>query len=235
MTIATAFASAPCYANRDLVGIGPCLQDHPNTNTAKIAVIDDECFARLEMKLLLEDAGWEVEAFASCERFLEGYRKGTTLCLVLDNHFPGMDGLELLKFVASARNPPPVIMVSGSSGISDAVESMRVGAVDFVEKPVVKERLVASVRKALDRAATSSGVFAQHDASQNFDSVLTSRERQVMELVLSGSPNKNIAADLGISQRTVESHRASIMHKTGAVSLPALTRMMMCRSCPLAA
>jgi two-component system CheB/CheR fusion protein len=233
MTIATAFGSAPCYANRDLAETGACSQGH--ASMPKIAVIDDEYFARLEMKLLLEDAGWEVETFESCERFLESYRESTTLCLVLDNHFAGMDGLELLELVASTPNPPPVIMVSGSSGISEAVQSIRVGAVDFVEKPVVKERLVASVRMALDRAAKSSGALGQRDAGENFDSILTSRERQVMDLVLAGSPNKNIAADLGISQRTVESHRASIMHKTGAVSLPALTRMMMCRSCPLTA
>jgi two-component system CheB/CheR fusion protein len=229
-----ALGGALCCAE-DRVPSQVCMCSQPGTDAPKIAVVDDDYFARTEMKDVLEGVGWEVEVFASCERFLESYHENATHCLVLDIHFEGMDGLELLNLLAATRNPPPVIMISGSSGIPEAVTSMRVGALDFVEKPVVGEKLVASVKIALGEGARASRAFAFRDAGQVRDAALTSRERQVMELVLAGSPSKNIAADLGISQRTVESHRASIMHKMGADSVPALTRMIMCRSCPLAA
>jgi len=234
MSSAIAIGNAQCCSHSRVLS-HVCLGSQDRANVPRIAVIDDEYFVRIEMTELLEAAGWKVEAFQSCERFLEDYRESTTDCLVLDMHFAGMGGLELLKLMGGRRNPPPVVMISGSSGISEAVESLKTGALDFVEKPVVGEKLVASVKSALGRGARSSRALAFRDAGQVHDAALTSRERQVMELVLSGAPSKNIAVDLGISQRTVESHRASIMHKMGANSVPALTRMIMCRSCPLAA
>jgi two-component system CheB/CheR fusion protein len=199
----------------------------------QIFVVDDEYFARQEMKDLLEDAGWAVEAFASCELFLAAFREGLACCIVLDMHLTGMGGLELLARLAATRMPPPVVMVSGDSGVAEAVQSMKEGALDFVEKPIVREKLVSSVRKALAQGAAWSTALASRDVGQGARADLTPRERQVMEMVLAGRPSKNIAADLGISQRTVENHRASIMQKTNAGSLPALARMMMCESCPL--
>jgi two-component system CheB/CheR fusion protein len=230
MSHATASAGVSCRAaDQAAVEVDRCARaDDP-----KIYVVDDEYFARQEMTQLLEDAGWEVEAFASCELFLAAYREGLGCCLVLDMHLSGMGGLELLARLAATRLPPPVVMVSGDSGVAEAVQSMKEGALDFVEKPVVREKLVSSVRRALAQGAAWSTAVAFRDAGRGPRADLTPRERQIMEMVLAGCPSKNIAADLGISQRTVENHRASIMQKTNAGSLPALARMMMCESCPL--
>jgi two-component system CheB/CheR fusion protein len=230
MPPATAIATASCpSAGPAETGTRPGAR----AERAKVYVVDDEYFARQEMQQLLEDAGWEVEAFASGELFLASYREGFARCVVLDLHLSGIGGLELLARLAATRTPPPVVMVSGDSAVAEAVQSMRDGAQDFVEKPVVRDRLVSCVAKALAQGAARSVAFAARDAGLSRRADLTARERQVMEMVLSGCPSKNIAADLGISQRTVESHRASVMQKTDASSLPELARMMMCDSCAL--
>jgi two-component system CheB/CheR fusion protein len=182
---------------------------------------------------VLEEAGWTVEAFESCEGFLDAYSRHPGGCILLDIHFPGMSGLQLLERIEGMADAPPVIMVSGTTEISDAVRSMRGGALDFLEKPVVQETLLGSVRKALSRSRRSDQIRALRDLALLRLGDLTERQRQVMELVLEGQPSKNIAADLGISQRTVESHRASIMQRTGSASLPALARMVMCNACPM--
>jgi len=148
-------------------------------------------------------------------------------------HFPGMGGLELLRRIESMTDGPPVIIVSGSSEISDAVQSLQGGALDFIEKPVSRDKLLASVQNALKRSRQTKKIRALRDVALNHLGDLTERQRQIMELVLAGQPSKNIAADLHISQRTVENHRASIMQRTGASSLPALARLVMCNVCPL--
>jgi len=210
--------------------------DHPvEARAPKVFVVDDEYFAREEICALLTAAGWDVEAFESCEAFLAEPRDHPETCLVLDIHLPGMSGLELLGRIANQANRPPVIVVSGSSGVSEAVLALKGGAVDFIQKPVVGETLCASVRGALEGSRASNRVRALRDASVDHLDDLTDRQRQIMRLVLAGSPSKNIAADLGISRRTVESHRASIMQRAGVSSIPALTRLAMCNECPLVA
>ena len=210
------------------------INSRENPSPPKIFVVDDEYFVRQAICALATDIGWESESFATCESFLENYDQRDDTCLVLDVNLPGMGGLELLGRIAAMANGLPVVVVSGCSGISVAVQSMKAGAVDFIEKPVGKDALRASVLAALSRSRRSRELAAIRTAAHNHITDLSNRQREIMELVLAGSPSKIIAADLGISQRTVETHRASIMQRTGASSLPELTRLVMCDRCALA-
>jgi two-component system CheB/CheR fusion protein len=136
-----------------------------------------------------------------------------------------MSGLELLRRLREAGHPLPAIMITGNSDVPMAVQAMKAGAADFIEKPVGSGDLLASIERALEQSQDSSKLFAWRERAAGHVADLTAREREIMELVLSGQPSKNIAVDLGISQRTVENHRASIMKKTGSKSLPALARL----------
>ena len=144
---------------------------------------------------------------------------------MIDAYLPGMNGLELLQRLHDAGHRLPAIMITGNADVPMAVQAMKAGASDFIEKPIGRSELLASVERALEQSRDSSKLSAWREAAANRIAGLTHRERQIMELVLAGHPNKNIAADLGISQRTVENHRASIMKKTGSKSLPALARL----------
>jgi len=176
---------------------------------------------------MLQDVGSAVEAFSSCEAFLNQQRGGPNTCLVLDIHLPGMGGLELLRHMRDVADRTPVIVVSGSSGISEAVRSMKKGALDFIEKPVERDLLVASVLRALALSRQEGEISTARDEAIAHLKGLTTRQQQIMALVLTGHPSKNIAADLGISQRTVENHRAAIMDRTGVHSIPELARLVM--------
>jgi two-component system CheB/CheR fusion protein len=136
-----------------------------------------------------------------------------------------MNGLELLRRLRDADRRLPAIMITGNSDVPMAVQAMKAGASDFIEKPIGRSELLASIERSLEQARDTSKLSAWHEDAANHVAGLTSRQRQIMELVLAGQPSKNIAADLGISQRTVENHRASIMKKTGSASLPALARL----------
>ncbi len=197
-----------------------------NTNGGTIIyIVDDDDNVRDALRQLLETDGRHVEDFRDCEAFLADYRPGGEACLLIDAYLPGIDGIELLRQLKSAGHHLPAIMITGNSAVPMAVEAMKVGAIDFLEKPVDRTELFASIDRALDlsRDATKLLVW-QAEAATQFEG-LTKRQHQVMEMVLAGHPSKNIAADLDISQRTVENHRASIMKKTGAKSLPALARL----------
>ncbi len=190
-----------------------------------IFVVDDDTQVRGVMQLLFEEAGKTVEAYATCEAFLEAWRPGRKGCLLLDAYLPGMTGLELLRHLRAKEIGLPTIMITGRSDVSMAVEAMKAGALDFIEKPVGGEELLARVRRALEQSLDTSKLAAWRMDAVNQLSSLTPRQHEIMNMVLAGIANKNIAADLGISQRTVESHRAAIMKKTGAKSLPALARL----------
>ena len=136
-----------------------------------------------------------------------------------------MGGLDLLRQLHDRADPLPAIMITGDSDVGTAVQAMKAGAVDFIEKPVGEAELRASVLLALDQSRDGSKRIAWQKDAAGQVAKLTVRQREIMAMVLAGQPSKNIAADLGISQRTVENHRASIMAKTGARSLPALARI----------
>jgi len=190
-----------------------------------IYIVDDDAHVRDEIRRVLETEGRSVEDFASCEEFLETYRPHLEACLLIDAYLPGMNGLELLQRLGSGGPRLPAIMITGNSDVPMAVQAMKTGAVDFIEKPIGRADLLASVERALEQSRDSSKLSTWRDEAASHMALLTRRQRQIMELVLLGQPNKNIAADLGISQRTVETHRAAIMKKTGSRSLPALARL----------
>jgi two-component system CheB/CheR fusion protein len=190
-----------------------------------IFVIDDDSHIREGIRTVLEKSGQIVEEYSTCEAFLEAYRPARAACLLIDAYLPGMNGLELLQQLHDAGHRLPAIMITGNADVSMAVQAMKAGASDFIEKPIGRSELLASVERALEQSRDSSKLLAWRESAANHISGLTARQRQVMELVLAGKPNKIVAADLRISQRTVENHRASIMKKTGSKSLPALARL----------
>jgi len=190
-----------------------------------IYVVDDDSRVRDGIRSVLEDDGHAVEDFADGEAFLAAYRPGRQACLLIDAYLPGMSGLDLLRSLRRAGNALPAIMITGRSDVAIAVEAMKAGASDFIEKPVSGGELLAGVRRSLEQARDSSQLVAWRRDAAAHVAALTPRQREVMDMVLAGHPSKNIAADLGVSQRTVENHRAAIMERTGAKSLPALARM----------
>jgi FixJ family two-component response regulator/signal transduction histidine kinase len=192
---------------------------------AAVFVIDDDAAVREAMREVLEEDGRTVEAYPTCEAFLAAYRPGRDACLLVDALMPGMSGVELLQQLKSNGHSLPSIMITGHGDVTMAVKAMQAGAADFIEKPVRREDLFASIDRALEQTRDMAKLSASRHAAAVRVGSLTARQRQIMELVLAGHPSKNIAADLGISQRTVESHRATLMKKTGSKSLPALIRL----------
>ncbi len=191
----------------------------------RLLSIDDDGHVRDGIRDLLEADGRVVEGFASCEAFLDAYRPGQAGCLLVDAYLPGMTGLELLERLHCAGDRLPAIMITGNSDVPMAVQAMKAGARDFIEKPIGREELLASVARALEQARDAAKLSAWRKVATDHIASLTPRQHQIMDLVLAGHPSKNIAADLSISQRTVENHRAAIMKRTGAKSLPALARL----------
>lgn len=187
-------------------------------------VVDDEPEVRSIIRDVLEGDGRVVEDFASAESFLGAYRAGSEGCLLIDVNLPGMSGVALLEELRARGDHMPAILITGSSDVGLAVEAMRTGACDFIEKPVGRLELLASIARAIDQSHDIRLIDAIHEDAAAHVADLTSRQREVMDMVLAGHPSKNIAADLGISQRTVENHRAAIMNKMAAKSLPELTR-----------
>lgn len=189
-----------------------------------IFVVDDNRRVRETMREVLEDHGWVVEDFESCEKFLEAFRPQRPGCLLLDAYLPEMSGLELLQTLKKDGTHLPVIMITGAADVTMAVEAMKAGAIDFVEKPIAHDDLLACVTRALEQDQGEHKLTAWQESAATHAAGLTPRQRQIMDLVVAGHPSKNIAADLGISQRTVENHRASIMKRMGAKSIPELAR-----------
>ncbi|WP_347546869.1 chemotaxis protein CheB [Roseomonas sp. CAU 1739] len=203
----------------------PSLARTADAASPTIFIIDDDSQVRAAIRAVLEDAGMLVEDHADAKAFLDVYRPDGEGCVLVDARLPGMDGLELLDRFRAAGHRLPTIMITGHGDVRMVVQAMKAGAVDFIEKPVSRDDLLASIGRALERARDSSKRLAWHDSAANSIAGLTERQREVMDRVLAGHPSKNIAADLGISQRTVENHRAAVMRKTGAASLPALARL----------
>lgn len=200
------------------------------TSRAVVFVVDDDEQVRHAMSEILEHDGRTVFSYPSSEAFLHAYKAGREACLLIDAYLPGMDGFELLDQLRQRGYVLPAIMITGHSDIQMAVRAMRAGASDFIEKPVSARELLASIGRALEQARDTTKRSDWHEAASGHLAGLTARQRQVMALVLAGQASKNIAADLGISQRTVENHRASVMRKTGANSLPALARLAIAAS-----
>jgi two-component system CheB/CheR fusion protein len=193
-----------------------------------VIVVDDDRSVRAALRAVLEDDGRVVEDYAGSNAFLTAFKNshaGRNACLLVDAAMPGIGGLELLEQMTAAGHSLPAIVITGHGDVAMAVRAMKAGALDFIEKPVRAPELLAIVAQALDYGRDVTATAARHAEAATSIASLTRRQQDVLAMVLAGHPSKNIAADLGISQRTVENHRASIMRKTGARSLPALARL----------
>ncbi|MEI6640911.1 MAG: CheR family methyltransferase [Novosphingobium sp.] len=192
-----------------------------------IYVVDDEPHVCASIRDLLTAHGRDVEDFGSAEEFLAVYRAGRPGCLLVDAHLPGLSGIGLLGELRARGDHFPVILITGDGDIGLAVSAMRAGACDFITKPVGRDALLDSIDRATEQSHnTHIADVAQAEAAVCY-AALTARQLEVMDMVLAGQPSKNIAADLGISQRTVENHRAEIMHRMGVRSLPELARKVL--------
>jgi two-component system CheB/CheR fusion protein len=190
-----------------------------------IFVVDDESPVREAMRELLQGEGWAVEVYSSGEAFLEAYRPGREGCLVVDARMPRMGGLELLERLKVEDGSLPAIMITAHADVRLAVRAMKAGAMAFLEKPVQYDELIVNIERALELTRNSVALSSLRAAAARRMADLTSRERQVVEMVVDGNPNKQIAYVLGISQRTVETHRATAMKKLGARTLSELIHL----------
>jgi len=188
-------------------------------------VIDDDEAVRESIDFLLRAAGLSVRTYESATSFLEAAPKITAGCIITDVRMPGLSGIELLRRLQEMQIGLPVIVITGHGDVPLAVEAMKCGAVDFLEKPFDDDVLLASVRGALDRSEESASVEAERAEIRARIAALTQRERDVLEGLVAGHPNKIIAFKLEISPRTVEIYRANLMTKMKAGSLSELVRM----------
>ncbi len=159
-----------------------------------IFIVDDDNNIREAIRAVLEDHGRRVEDFASCEEFLAAYRPGDNACLIIDAYLPGMNGVTLLGRLQEAGHRLPAIMITGNSDVAMAVQAMKAGASDFIEKPIGQDELLASVDRALEQSKDTGKRSAWRDSAAAHVAGLTPRQRQVMDMVLAGYPSKNIAA-----------------------------------------
>lgn len=190
-----------------------------------IFVIDDDAAVRDSLQALLEGAGLAVRTFESAEAFLALYDGSMTGCIVSDMRMPGMTGIDLQKVLRGRPGALPLIVVTAHGDIDTAVMAMKSGAHDFIEKPYKEERLLGAVRDALDLEERQRAARAQVSEIAARAATLSQRQRQVMDLVVDGLPNKEIAVRLGISARTVEIYRAWVMERMGARNLAELIRL----------
>jgi len=192
-----------------------------------VFVVDDERAVRDNMQELLREHGYPAEVYDGGEAFLAADLRDREGCLLVDALMPDMDGIALLERLKDGNRSLPAIMLTGHGDITMAVNAMKAGAVDFLEKPIRPEELLASIERALERARGVAAQTAWRKTAAERIANLTPRERDVLDRVVQGRPNKIIADDLGISQRTVENHRAAVMRRTGVASVPDLIRLVM--------
>ncbi|WP_207540312.1 response regulator transcription factor [Sabulicella rubraurantiaca] len=191
-------------------------------------VVDDEEAVRRSLAMLLMAADYNVETYGDAAALLNAASRGTGLapgCLILDVRMPGMDGLSLMEELSKRGITHPAIVVTGHADVPLAVRAMRVGAIDFLEKPYTEERLLEAVKAALAAGDEATRRRSAETRATAQVSALSPREKEVLECLVQGMANKVVAHKLGISPRTVEVHRANLMDKLNARSLPELVRI----------
>ena len=192
-----------------------------------IHVIDDDADVRQSLAFLLSTAGLAVRIYESAVAFLKALPNVQDGCIVTDIRMPEMDGLELQRKLNAAKSTMPVVVITGHGDVALAVEAMKAGAVDFIEKPFDDEHLLSTIRSALARHEGDRERGSKAAELRSRLALLSESERQVLDGLVAGKPNKVIAYDLGISARTVEIYRANVMTKMQADSLSGLVRMVL--------
>jgi FixJ family two-component response regulator len=190
-----------------------------------VYVVDDDEAVRDSLQWLLEGKDYRVRCFDSAETFLSRYDPREVACLIVDIRMPGISGLELQDRLVERKSPLPIVFITGHGDVPMAVTTMKKGAMDFIQKPFKEEELVSLVERMLDQARDS---FNDSQTAANRDALmakLTTREAQVLERIVAGRLNKQIADDLGISIKTVEAHRANIMEKLNANTVADLLKI----------
>lgn len=195
------------------------------TDRPLVHVVDDEDSVRRATSFFLKTSGYAVQTWASGAAFLKEVRHVENGCILLDVRMPEMDGLEVQHQLNERGVTMPVVVLTGHGDIATAVRAMKAGAVDFLEKPFETGALAEAISRAFERLASSSDVLVRSAEADIVLGVLTNRERDVLQGLAQGYPNKTIAYDLGISPRTVEVHRANIMTKLKARSLSEVLRI----------
>jgi len=197
----------------------------PRESEAVIAIVDDDPWVREGLSSLIRSAGWRVKTFASAQEFLAGPGAEAPSCLVLDLQLPGLSGLDLQKRMAEGGLEIPIVFLTGHGDIPASVQAMKAGAVEFLTKPVDEQKLFQAIQEAIERDRHSRQRHAElHEVRERYQS-LTGREQEVMQQVVSGLLNKQIAGELNITEVTVKFHRGHIMRKMRADSLADLVRM----------
>ena len=190
-----------------------------------VFIVDDDVSVRESLELLVRNENWKPETFASAQEFLDHPRTLVPSCLVLDLSLPGLNGLELQKQLAVERIDMPIIFITGYGDVPKSVQAMKAGALEFLTKPLDNDALVSAIRNALQRSRLALAQDAEMQELRDRYASLTSRERQVMALVVSGLLNKQVGGELGISEITVKAHRGQVMQKMKADSLADLVKM----------
>jgi len=208
---------------------------HVNNSTAAVNtvfVVDDDDGVRTSLSILLDSAGYRAVPFASAAEFLAHYDLASPGCLLLDMRMPGMSGMDLLQELSRRGAFLPVIFITGHGDVPMAVEAMQSGAFDFLQKPFSPRDLLDRIARALVADAEARQALSLTDELRRRRSTLTPREKEVMGLIVAGNANKVIAMDLGLSERTVEIHRARVMEKMATRSVAHLVRMALAMEPP---
>jgi two-component system, LuxR family, response regulator FixJ len=195
------------------------------TDASTVFIVDDDADVRESMTWLLELGGFHVETFATAEAFLAAHDPSKRGCIVLDMCMPGFGGLDLQKELARRGDGRPIIMITAFGDVSGAVGALKGGALDFIEKPFSDEAILESIRRAIAVDRESQDARSKRGKASSLLARLTPRQRQVMELLVAGKPNKIVAAELGLSPKTVEVHRARVMAKLEVESFAELVRL----------
>ncbi len=194
-------------------------------NQSTVFVVDDDSSVRKSLIGLIESVRLQAKAFASAQEFLDSYSPSEAGCLILDVRMPGMSGLELQERLGELGIDIPIIMLTGHGDVAMAVRAMHRGAIDFIEKPFNDQLLLDRVQTALTQDLEHRAKRSRAAQTEILMGKLTPREKQVLDLIVAGRPNKTIASELGISYKTVEAHRAHIMHKLNAENIAGLIRL----------